>query len=220
MKKYFRLLLLLNFLIIFSCSVKKRHPFLQNTKKNYALLTSEQANTYNRYFTFDVFDKWDAYYDAHNLIMYSPLGVERKSTEVNNSDALKKKRAQEIYEFNKSNVYKKGSYWKNYLTAYSQSKDSIKAYTSKEVLALYLSNKKKKHKGFKYKLIREKHKVHGEIIYIKYGVEWTSVTRTHLDAIILGDKRVCYFKYSTENPYYSFYYKDVIKMINSVTLKE
>ncbi|WP_157603599.1 hypothetical protein [Polaribacter atrinae] len=226
MKKNIRFLVMFSLLLMFSCKSTKqeRHPYLQNSNKFYTIITKEQADKSHKYFKLTAPKEWNIYYDAHNWILYSPLGAEKmKRIELSKlkDTSLKKEKARAIYEFNQQNQNKKGNYWSNNLTAHSKNKDSIKVYNYEDAINLYLKNKKLQFKtDFNYKIVREKDKRFGEIIYIKYNIDYTWNNETHIDAIMIGDKRVYYVFFQSEEAYYPFYFNDAIEIIKSLEIKE
>ncbi|WP_339661021.1 hypothetical protein [uncultured Polaribacter sp.] len=226
MRIYTQLLILVCFLALSSCTTlqQKRHPYLQNSNKFYAKITKKQADDSHKYFKLTAAKRWHIYYDAHNMIVYTPLGVEkRKKIKFGSLDekSLQKDNARKIYEHNLISETKKGNYWSNYLTAYSEPKDSVNIYTLDQAIDSYLKLKKSNYQdGFNYKLVKEKSNKLGEIIYFKYQNETSFTKTTHIDAIILGDKRVYYFRFQSDVDFYPFYFNDAIEIIKSLEINE
>lgn len=221
-----QLCLFLFVLICFSCKTKKtfKHPLLQNTDKPYVEINKITADEMHRHFSLNIPDNWSIYFDVHNIIMYSPLGTKfKKRIKINEltDSVFQEKKAKDIFEHNKANPDKKGYYWKSYLTAFSVKKDSLKLKNHDDVIQEFLKSRNALYNNnFKYILVKEKHHRHGQILYFKYDTEWNFSKISHIDAIILGKKRVYYLNFRANFPYYKYYVDDVVEIVKTIEIKE
>lgn len=189
----------------------------------YKVLTIEQANNIQKNFSITKPKDWNIYIEGHGILIYSPLGTEirkkYRSTEIKDT-VTRNNEAKNIFEHNKNNIDKKGSYNENFLRITSGYIDSIKINTFDDLINWYLRNQRKRfNNNFNYKIIREKNDRFGEIIYYKYGTD-DFFKRTYFDALILVDNRFYTFSYTSFNRFYDYYIHDVLNMIKSLKIKE
>ncbi|MFY9242979.1 MAG: hypothetical protein WAO74_08130 [Polaribacter sp.] len=209
--------------LIYSCQVKKefnQHPLLQKSRKQYAIIDTINADTIHKYFKIRPPKNWNIYYDAHKFIIYSPLGTSKYFFQDNDSISAYKN-AKEIYDYNKSHKIKKGNYWNNYFRAHSIERDSVKIKNLDDIVNEYKqSHKNRFESDFKYEVIKVKNLKFGEIVYFKYGFDSGYHKITHIDAVIIGKRRIYNFIYESSNPYFELYLGDVQKIINSFEMLE
>ena len=224
MKKIIPFVIVLICFVFSSCKTveKNSKSLLDNNTKPYRVITKEEAISFNKYFSLNIPKYWTRYIDGHNFVAYSPLGTvyrQKYKSSVYSSQKNRKQRAKDIAKFNKRKSRKKGSYWDNYIRAFSFHKDSTDIKTLDAIIDSF-----KKGNSFNYEIkkefeaVKEPHKNFDEILYIKYGNGGGLSSNTHLQASFIYDNRVYYILYSSLNEYYDVYLNEAINIIKSINI--
>jgi hypothetical protein len=216
------ILFFLTIIVFLSCKTfsKGIQPSLKNTNKSSVIITKNEADEIYKYFSLTIPESWNTYFDAHNMVINSPLGNSSVNRIV--SDSVEKKKFSIYkYNYNKKHKNKKGTYWQCYLNVFSQNKDSIKVNNYLDIKEYFLKrNKGKFDSDLKYQEIIEQDNKLGEIIYFKYEVESYNTKSTHLEAFILKNESLYSFNFHSNNEFYDFYINDVLRIIKSIKIKE
>mgnify|MGYP005991034065 CR=1 FL=1 len=163
---------------------------LHNKEKILKEIDSVSLLSYQNEYSIDIPKDWYAYFEYHHLLAYSPR-------------TMKNDVSKEVIN--------------TYLVLF---KNKVKSNNLDVALKEYLSKMEKPYKNFKHKVIEANHKTYGKYYLVKYGIKRDTVGFTALSTVMIHEKQNFGFYYLAKNEYFDKYLKDVIKMINSFTIKE